>query len=418
MQTNYATTTAALMILSQVFSALLPQARLAAAATGDRQTPRVFCLDAEKLQEARSRIARGNKSLQPALRQLINEADEALKAGPFSVMDKTLIPSSGDKHDYMSLGPYWWPDPAKPDGLPYIRRDGEVNPESRTDDTDRPAFGRMNSAVETLSLAWYFAGRESYAVHAASLLRTWFLDPATKMNPNLQFGQAIPGRVEGRDIGIIDTARLTRTVDAVGLLETSRAWTNDDQRRMRQWCADYLRWLRTSEHGIGEGKTRNNHATWYDAQIASLALFTGQRELARTTLETVKHRRIDTQIQPDGSQPYELARTKSMGYSTMNLDGFFRLASMGAKVGVDLWNYESGDGRSIRNALDFLAPYADPQKKWQYKQISSYSDESLLSLLRQAAIAYADSSYSYETLEAKFGGDNLATSRTQLLWPR
>ncbi len=161
----------------------------------------------------------------------------------------------------------------------------------------------MNSAVETLALAWYLTDRKPYAVHAASLLRTWFLDPATKMNPHLQFGQAIPGRVEGRYIGIIDTARLTRTVDAIGLLEKSDAWTVKDHRAMQKWCAAYLRWFRTSDHGLGEQKTHNNHATWYDAQVVSLALFTGQEELARTTLESAKHRRIDTQIEPDGSQP-------------------------------------------------------------------------------------------------------------------
>ncbi|HEC02901.1 MAG TPA: alginate lyase [Phycisphaerales bacterium] len=415
MQRHFLTTTAASVILSQVLFAVPRQAQLPAAATRERMMPRVFCLDPARLHEAKRRVARGDKLLQPAFQKLIAEADDALKTGPFSVMDKKLTPSSGDKHDYMSLGPYWWPDPKKPDGLPYIRRDGQVNPESRTDDTDRPAFGRMNSAVETLALAWYFTARESYAVHAARLLRTWFLDPATKMNPHLEFGQAIPGRVEGRDIGIIDTARLTRTVDAVGLIQNSEAWTDEDRRRMRQWCADYLEWLGTSDHGLGEAKTRNNHATWYDAQVVSLALFTGQEGLARTTLEAVKHRRIDTQIQPDGSQPHELARTKSMGYSTMNLDGFFRLASMGDKVGVDLWKYESSDGRSIRKALDFLAPYANPRKKWPHKQISSYSAESLFSLLRRGAIAYADPSY--ETLAAKLDGDNIAAARTQLLWP-
>ena len=416
MQRHFVTTIASSIMLSQILFAMPRQAQLPAAATGERTMPRVFCLDPERINETRRRVAHGDKLLQPALRRLIVEADDALKAGPFSVMDKTLTASSGDKHDYMSLGPYWWPDPSKSDGLPYIRRDGQVNPESRTDDTDRPAFGRMNSAVETLAVAWYFTGRESYAVHAASLLRTWFLDPATKMNPHLQFGQAIPGRVEGRDIGIIDTARLTRTVDSVGLIESSDAWTDEDHRRIRQWCADYLEWLRTSDHGRGEQKTRNNHATWYDAQVVSLALFTGQQELAGATLETVKHRRIDTQIQPDGSQPHELARTKSMGYSTMNLDGFFRLASMGAKAGVNLWDYESRDGRSIRKALDFLAPYADPQKKWPHRQISSYSDESLFSLLRRAAIAYVDPSY--ETLAAKLDSDRIAAGRAQLLWPR
>jgi hypothetical protein len=343
------------------------------------------------------------------------EADEALKVGPFSVMDKKLTPPSGDKHDYMSLGPYWWPDPKKADGLPYIRRDGQVNPETRTNDTDRLAFGRMTSAVETLALAWYFTDQKPYAAHAAELLHVWFLGRTTKMNPHLQFGQAIPGRTQGRDIGIIDTARLTRIVDAIGLLESSDAWTVKDRHAMRLWCGEYLKWLRTSSHGLGEEKKHNNHGTWYDAQVVSLALFTGQNDLARAILEQVKTRRIDKQIQPDGTQPLELARTKSIGYSVMNLDGFFRLATMGEKIGIDLWHYESSDGRGIRKALDFLASYADPKNKWSYKQIVSFKPAALFSLLRRGTIAYDDGKY--ETLTKKIPPKDIIADRTKLLWP-
>jgi hypothetical protein len=387
----------------------------ARAVSNNNELPRVFCLNPAKLAESEARLARGDESLQPAMKKLRAEADEALKAGPFSVMDKRLTPPSGDKHDYMSLGPYWWPDPNKADGLPYIRRDGRVNPETRTNDTDRLAFGRMTDAVETLALAWFLTDHRPYAVHAAKLLRAWFLEEGTKMNPNLQFGQAVPGRTQGRDIGIIDTARLTRVVDAIGLLESADAWTVEDQEAMRQWCRQYLTWLRTSSHGLGEEKQRNNHGTWYDAQVASLALFTGQDELARTTLDQVTTRRIDKQIEPDGRQPYELARTKSLGYSTMNLDGFIRLATMGEKVGVDLWHYESHDGRSLKKALDFLAGYADRDKKWPYQQIAPSSPAGLFPLLRRGSVAYGDGRY--EALIKRFPPGETNADRTNLLWP-
>jgi hypothetical protein len=379
------------------------------------ELPRVFCLDPARLAESKARVGRREESLLPALKKLRMEADEALKSGPFSVMDKNLTPPSGDKHDYMSLGPYWWPDPKKPDGLPYIRRDGQVNPEARTDDTDRPAFGTMTSAVETLATAWYFTDHKGHAEHAAKLLRVWFLTPATRMNPNLQFGQAIPGRTQGRDIGIIDTARLTRLIDAIGLLESSDAWTAKDRRRMRDWCAEYLKWLRTSSHGLGEEKKNNNHGTWYDAQVVSLALFVGRRDLARAILKQVKARRIDKHIEPDGSQPHELARTKSLGYSRMNLDGFFRLATMAEKLGIDLWHYQSQDGRSIRKALDFLATYADAKNKWPYKQITPYRPAALFSLLSRASIAYNDSKY--EAIIKKIPPKEIIADRTNLLWP-
>jgi hypothetical protein len=380
-----------------------------------KKLPRVFCLNPVKLAKSKSRVISGDKSLRPAMELLRTEADEALRAGPFSVMDKNLTPPSGDKHDYMSFGPYWWPDPKKADGLPYIRRDGEVNPKARTEDTDRVAFGSMTSAVEILALAWYFTEHQPYAAHAAELLRVWFLDRVTRMNPNLQFGQAIPGRTQGRDIGIIDTARLTRIVDAVGLLESSDAWTPKDRQQMHDWCSEYLKWLRTSSHGLGEEKKLNNHGTWYDAQVVSLALFTGQQDLARAILEQVKTRRIDKHIQPDGRQPHELARTKSLGYSTMNLNGFFQLATMAEKLEIDLWRYESPDGRSIRKALDFLAPYADTQNKWPYKQITLSKPSSLFSLLRRASIAYDDNRY--EAIIRKIPPEDIIADRTKLLWP-
>jgi hypothetical protein len=370
------------------------------------ELPRVFCLSPVKLAQSKARLTDGDESLQPALKRLRLEADEALKVGPFSVLDKKLTPPSGDKHDYMSLGPYWWPNPKKPDGLPYIRRDGQVNPEARTNETDRVAFGQMTSAVETLALTWYFTNHKPYAVHAAGLLRTWFLAPATRMNPNLQFGQAIPGRTKGRDIGIIDTARLTRIVDAIGLLESSNAWTAKDRQAMCDWCTEYLKWLRTSKHGLGEEKKLNNHGTWYDAQVASLALFTRQKDLART---------IDRQIEPDGRQPLELARTKSLGYSTGNLSGFFRLAIMGEKLGIDLWHYESSDGRSIRKALDFLAQHVESGEKWPYKQITPYRPAALFSLLRRGSIAYNDAKY--KVIINKIPPKDIVDDRTNLFWP-
>ncbi len=378
--------------------------------------PKTYCLAPARLVESKRRIARGDESLKPAMDRLIAEADEALKVGPFSVMDKKLTASSGDKHDYMSLGVYWWPDPKKSDGLPYIRRDGEWNPKTQTNATDRESFGQLSSVVETLAIASYFTEDRRYAERVRELLRVWFLDTATKMNPHLQFGQGIPGRTEGRAVGIIDTEWLPGLIDAIALLETSGVWTQEDQVAMQAWCRAYLEWLRTSKHGLREEKAPNNHGTWYDAQMVSLALYVGRVDLAKEILEKVKTRRIEKHIEPDGSQPAELARTRPLHYSRMNLNGLFLLAEMGRKVDVDLWGYESSDGRSLRKALDFLAPYGDPIKKRPFKQISSYRPVTLFSLLRRGAIAYEDGQY--EAFIEKIGVEDIAGERTNLLWPR
>jgi len=355
----------------------------------------------------------------PALDALFAEADRALRVGPFSVMEKELVPPSGDKHDYMSIGPYWWPDPQQPNGLPYIRRDGERNPEHDTSRTDSHALHALFPSVQTLALAYRESGDERYAAHAAELLRVWFLKPATKMNPNLNYGQAIAGRVEGRGTGIIETRGLSSLTSALTWLSKSKAWTESDQQGMKEWLSQYLDWLLTSKNGLQEAAARNNHGSWYDVQVASLALFNGDLDRARRVIEEAKSKRIAVQIEPDGRQPLELARTLSFSYSLFNLQALFDLAELGDKVGVDLWHFKTADGRSLRAALDLLAPYVDPTKKWPHQQIHPIALDdrlSLAALLRRAALVYHEPRY--EQLLTRLPAKELRANRLQILWPR
>lgn len=345
--------------------------------------PNVFLLDGHHLQEMQQDVGRRPAEFEEVLQFIRREADAALVAGPWSVMDKPNTPASGDKHDYYSVGPYWWPDPSKPDGLPYIRRDGEVNPER--DEYDNVGFSRTRSAVRDLALGWYFTAEDVYAERAALLLRTWFLAPATRMNPHLEYGQAIPGRVDGRGIGIIDTVGLIDLVDSIGLLESSPAWSDSEHRQLQDWFRGYLQWLKTSDHGRDEANTSNNHAIWYDAQVVSFALFVGDRPTARTVLKNVGPRRIATQIEPDGRMPRELARTKSFHYTLYNLRAFVCLARLGDNAGVDLWAYRTKDGRSIEGALDWFAPFVAETKPWTYPQISAIKPSRAASLYLQAS---------------------------------
>ena len=376
--------------------------------------PRVYALDAEALARAKRRIASGDPRIQPAYDRLLREAGAALLVPAASVMDKQRVPPSGDKHDYVSMGPYWWPNPAKRGGLPYVRRDGERNPEIRVD-YDAPRLAATTGAVTTLGLAYYFTDDEKYARRAALLLRTWFLDPATRMNPHLRYGQGIPGITQGRAAGIIETRSLVGVVDAIGMLERSPSWTAADDRGMAQWFSTYLGWLRSSPIGKGERNAHNNHGTWYDAQVASLALFTGDTGLARSTLATAGTRRIASQITADGRQPYELARTRSLAYSVMNLEGLCRLAELARHVGVDLWSYRSPRGGSIRKALDYLAPYADPRRKWPGRQITPTEPDLLVLPLEQARLAYHDARYG--ALLRQIPDDVVRSHRAQLLYP-
>jgi len=368
--------------------------------------PRVFLYDGAILAKLKSKDA-SDPRRQEVVRAAKAAADRAMTEGPFTVTQKAVTPPSGDKHDYISQAPYFWPDPTKPNGLPYIRRDGEHNPELKKI-SDHDEFGKMGDDSRALALAYYLTGNQAYADRAALLLRTWFLDPATKMNPNLEFGQGIPGINTGRGIGIIESRSLLGATEAVGLLAGSKTWNATDEQGIKAWMAAYLNWMRTSQKGKDEDAAKNNHGTWYDLQVTDLALFLGDRQLAVDTLERVKTRRI-TQIDPDGRQPLETARTNGWGYSNGNLDGLTQLATLGERVGVDLWNYKTPDGRSIRAAIDFLLPYAIAGKKWDYQQIGGFHSSDLEHSLERAAVAYHDLKYAAAAAQVRGNMDDLPT---------
>ena len=353
---------------------------------------RLLLVRPTQLESAARRIADANDDrAKRALSDLLAAADKALSVPVTSVMDKTITPPSGDKHDYMSQAPYWWPDPAKADGKPYIRKDGQRNPEiNRLPDHDN--LGRLTSAVATLGLAYRLQRKPEYAAHAARLTRAWFLDPATRMNPHLKFGQGIPGINDGRGIGIIETRGLPDLLDGIVLISDAGAWTKEDEAGLQAWMRAYLEWLLTSTYGQDEAKNGNNHETWYDVQAAGLALYTGQRDVARTVLERSRQR-IDRQFEPDGRQPRELERTRSYDYSEFNLTAFFNLALLGERAGVDLWNYRSTDGRSLRGGLDFLMPYAAGEKKWDFDQITPFRGSTISNILLRGADAWNEPKY-------------------------
>ncbi len=351
--------------------------------------PAIFLHAPQALASHKARYEADPQHPEPALARLLDDARKALAEKPFSVTEKTALPPNGDRHDYLSLAPYAWPDPGKANGLPYIQRDGQTNPE-RDSIRDHAYFSRIVALTETLGLAYYFTGDESFARHAALLLRTFFVEPTTRINPNLNFAQGVRGKESGRAAGIIDTATIAHLVDGVGMLLGSNSLLQADRDGLLSWFRDYLTWLRESELGRREGQAKNNHGTWYDVQTVSLALFTGKIELAREILQFSHKRRIGRQIEPDGRQPEELQRTKSWHYSVYNLQAFVALANLSDRAGVDLWHYQTPDGRSIRKAIDWLIPFALGEKPWATPEIGGFRPEALWPILREAASRLQD----------------------------
>ena len=292
-------------------------------------------------------------------------AEKSLRAGPWSVTFERppadLV--SAGPHDYYSEGPYWWPDPHNPKG-PYIRRDGERNPDRFMG--NRRALGEMSDAVMALGLGAWMTKEARYADRAAEVLSVWFVDPKTRMNPNLEYGQAVRGHNTGRGTGIIDTVSLIYCAQGIALLGGA------NKLAAGKWFADYLNWLTTSEKGLDEKNSGNNHATWWTAQVAAYATLVGNSAALKMAWDHYRTVLVPKEIQPDGSCPREEARTQSLGYSSMNLDAFSVLCRIADRNGVDLWWFRAPNGASVERAFDYLIPYVVHPDTWHKQQITKY----------------------------------------------
>ena len=327
----------------------------------------------DKAHLARVKASLGRPAYAAAYRQLLSDADRKMQMEPPSVLMKDKTPVSGDKHDYMSLSRYFWPDPTKPDGLPYVSRDGISNPELER--YDRVRLSEMATGVTTLSLAWYMSGNEQYATKAVELLKVWFLNKDTRMNPNLNFAQVAPGKYNdrGRCYGVIDAYSFVEMLDAVQLLEQSRSFAKKDQLALRSWFEKFLNWILTSQQGIDEGNQLNNHSIAHDVQVIAYACYVGNRKVAEQYIREFPERRIFAQVKPDGRQPQELRRTLAFGYSQYNLSHMIDVFQMAAHLGIKIDDAASAEGASFYKAMDFMLPYVGVSvKEWPYQQISEW----------------------------------------------
>jgi hypothetical protein len=273
--------------------------------------------------------------------------------------------SPATRHDYYSEADYWWPDPAHPGGA-YVRRDGFSNPAKF--DGHRDALIRFGIEMPALAAAWLVSRRPHFAMRAAAHLRAWFVDPATRMNPDLSHAQAIIGVNTGRAIGIIDTLQIVEVARAAQLSSRHDAPGYAAIRSgVDGWFREYLDWLTGSAAGREERDQRNNHGSCWLLQVAAFGALVGNDQVLRDARTRLVDQIIPTQIATDGSQPLELARTKPYGYSLFNLDvlaGACRLLS----IDDDLWRFQTADGRSVAKAVAFMAPFIRDKALWPYKK--------------------------------------------------
>jgi hypothetical protein len=269
--------------------------------------------------------------------------------------------SAGGAHDFFSEGDYWWPDPKNPQG-PYVQRDGMTNPDNFVE--HRKFLMKLSVEMPALTAAWKLTREKQYAEHAAAHVRAWFVSDATRMNPNLQFAQAIHGKTTGRGTGVIDTIHLVEVARAIPLVAEAKALSSAEYDATRKWFAEYAAWMTTSKNGIEERDAKNNHGTCWTMQVAAFAKLTENRDLLRFCADRYKTLILPGQLGTDGSQPLELGRTKPYGYCLFNLEALATLCQIVSETGDDLWHFSTADGRSVAKAIAYMAPYMADKKTW------------------------------------------------------
>jgi alginate lyase len=304
--------------------------------------------------------------------RVVDAANQYLRRPPRTITSVRAARSEGGAHDFFSEGDYWWPDPKNPDG-PYLRRDGETNPDNFVE--HRRALMRFSVEMPALTAAWTLTGDARYAAHARAHLRAWFIDADTRINPRLTYAQAIHGITAGRGTGIIDTIHLVEVARAIEVLRRGRALPDDEFAPIRSWFADYTRWLTTDRNGIEERDAKNNHGTCWVMQAAAFARVAGDTStlaMCRTRFKTVL---VPTQMAADGSFPLELERTKPYGYSLFNLDAMATAAQILSTRDDNLWTFALPDGRGLRRALAFMAPFIQNKTRWPHAPDVQYHDQ-------------------------------------------
>ncbi len=372
------------MKLTRIFYSILFSTILLSSCTKKSEVISIL-YDDNLLKSAKMAVAANDSSIIPQYESLRYYTDSVyLNMEPLSVTkDKKRLAPSKDPRDYITLSPYWWPDPEVPGGVPYIRRDGERNPEVY-EFLERVNMTVMAEAVQSLAVMYYLSNDEKYAKKCADMLRVWFLDDSTGMNPNMTYAQSVPGMVEIRGTGIIEARRIACALNAAKIIEGSESWTSEDKAEMMDWANAFRYWLEHSINGLTEFKAPNNHGLWYELTHEAVVMYCGDYDYLRKIIETHLLPRIEMQMEPDGSLPHELARTLGLHYSTFAMEALNLSDIIGAKLGMNLWNYKAVNGRSMMLGLEYLEPYWKSPETWPHMQIKPFEKERGVLLLYSA----------------------------------
>ncbi|MBV5312924.1 MAG: alginate lyase family protein [Prolixibacteraceae bacterium] len=311
----------------------------------------------------RSNIGLALQIVENIRKETIAKAEQLMKEIPVTVTDSSCKRSAGGKNDFYSEGDYWWPDPANPTGS-YIQKDGQTNPDNFVD--HRLAMIHLSEISAMLTSAWILTGKQRYSDQVLKHLNAWFVNPETRMNPNMLYAQAIWGRFTGRGIGLIDAYHFVEVVRSVKMLEVHGGLTAEQIQPVKMWFGDFLNWMTTHQYGIDEMNAKNNHGTCWAVTAAAMADLTGNKEVLNMCTDRFKTVFLPTQMADDGSFPLELKRTKPYGYSLFNIDAICNLAQILSTPEDNLWEFKTPDGKSLKKGMEYIYPYIADKSKWPF----------------------------------------------------
>jgi len=305
-------------------------------------------------------------------KDILNKANKALQLAPITVTATHSDRSAGGLHDFFSEGDYWWPDSANPTG-PYIQKDGLTNPNNFT--AHRKAMIRFSQLAGTCTSAFLLTKDKKFAQQVVKHLNAWFIDTNTLMNPSLLYAQAIKGKFTGRGVGIIDMIQMMEVAKSVSILEKYNLIPSKDLVAIKSWFSNYLLWVTTHPYGLDERDAKNNHGTCWTMQVAVFAKLVNDQKLVDYCTNRFKTILLPNQLDKNGSFPLELKRTKPFGYSLFNLDAMVTLAYVLSDEKDNLFNYETINNTSLKNAIDFIYPFVEDKSKWTYGKDLMYWDQ-------------------------------------------
>lgn len=348
--------------------------------------------NATLLEQLKNDYQKGDKDVVRYIEFQEKVAEKYIKMTPLSVTAKKKLPPSKDPRDYMTLSPHWWPDSTKTDGLPYIRKDGERNPEVY-EYPERENANRFGDAAYCLGVLYYITGKEVYAKACAVHLKTWFTDPKLGMNPNMTYAQSVPGMKNMRGSGFIDSRRFSRALGVARLIEGSKSWTLSDKKKLDDWATAFCYWMENSTQGQRESHAANNHGLWYEAIHLMVLAYLDRTDRIREVAEQSILPKMGTQIADDGSLPQELKRTLSLHYSTFALEALMEANQITSQIGINLWSTPAPNGKVASQAVDYLYPYYLNPESWKFKQIKPFDQSRAAILLYEAGTALGNQKY-------------------------